>query len=327
MERMMPSDIDLVLQREHNDRYEFVAPLLSGKVLDIACGIGYGGEIVMSLSNAVSYSGRDIDNEAVQTAVEHYAKDSVDFALGDITQTEFEDSEIDSAISFETLEHLEAPGLAVDEIFRILAPSGAWFGSVPTVTFDSKCESVYGENPYHLTRFTEESLYRLLSEKFEYVEIFFNQLLVSSRFTIKPAGPLKLIEHDSSYNSHGSLMFFASNNRQRLNDFSNTMSVIMPICSVVEYDEERVKPLRLAFDASEAMIRERDQLSSKYERTIDRALETIGKHEQTIWAHEKLVYRANRLESELIAIREQFVVKFMLKLRRMAKRLVRRTEK
>ena len=63
--------------------------------------------------------------------VERYEGAAVDF-VGDIcTRTEMPDEVAGCCLAFNLLEHVYAPWLAVDEIWRVLRPGGAFFGSVP----------------------------------------------------------------------------------------------------------------------------------------------------------------------------------------------------
>jgi SAM-dependent methyltransferase len=92
---------------EHVHRYQFAASLCGGlRVLDLACGTGYGSAIVRETASSVH--GVDVDAAAVDTArvtlgTEHgltfEAADAVEFLRRDL-------AEFDAIVCFEGLEHL-----------------------------------------------------------------------------------------------------------------------------------------------------------------------------------------------------------------------------
>src|SRR5258706_9966452 len=101
----------------HASRYLFAAPMIRGRrVLDIACGTGYGLEILAAEARAVV--GVDADWEAVRVAVRgpHAPRAIV---LGDGARLPFPPATFDAITSFETLEHLERPDGFLAELARL----------------------------------------------------------------------------------------------------------------------------------------------------------------------------------------------------------------
>jgi len=259
MERMMLDDIDQVIYREHIDRYKFISPFLQGRVIDIACGIGYGASEIIASNAVTSVACHDIDDEAIEIASHQFLQNDVSFSFGDITSLAYENDSFDSAISFETLEHLDKPERAVSEISRVLVDDGVWLGSVPNEKFDDKCTEVYGPNPYHVTRFDQSSLRDILSPKFKYIKIFSNELLLFSAFqSIDETKSSSVISNNE--NVFGSLMFFATNSAARMGVLEAQLNSFTRIMSLVEYDEIRVKPIREAFNNVQEMVAERDSV-------------------------------------------------------------------
>ena len=61
---------------EHMQRYKSIISIIKDKkVLDAACGEGYGSNILAQY--ATSVVGIDVSNEAVQYAQEHYEKENL----------------------------------------------------------------------------------------------------------------------------------------------------------------------------------------------------------------------------------------------------------
>jgi SAM-dependent methyltransferase len=163
LERLIPAELragDATGQETlklHVERYEFAARLLApGRVLDCACGVGYGTRILADRATSeVSAVGVDLSPAAIDYAREHYAGPRVRFVESDAM--EFSDSEgFDTIVSIETIEHLPDPVSFVDRMIAALRPGGVFVASVPvTPSVDA--------NPHHLHDFTERSFQRLFA--------------------------------------------------------------------------------------------------------------------------------------------------------------------
>jgi 2-polyprenyl-3-methyl-5-hydroxy-6-metoxy-1,4-benzoquinol methylase len=101
------------IREDHRLRYEF-APV-SGRVLDAACGCGYGSKIMQSRGCLVF--GIDIEPAAIQWAAQYFP--GPQYAAADITLPL--PLKFDAVVSFETLEHLDEPHKALRN-FREMAP-------------------------------------------------------------------------------------------------------------------------------------------------------------------------------------------------------------
>src|SRR5262245_3142175 len=89
---------------EHVARYRFALPYIEGrKVLDIACGTGYGVELLGRTAGFVV--GVDVDAEAAQQALTECGENSA-VLLGDGLRLPFGDGVFEVITTFETLEHL-----------------------------------------------------------------------------------------------------------------------------------------------------------------------------------------------------------------------------
>lgn len=135
----------------HLQRYEFAAEHLKpGRLLDIACGVGYGTQLMAEkASGIVEAIGVDLAEEAVAYAKQHYASGRVQFQRHEAMT--FTDARgFDSIISLETLEHVPDPLRLIDHLVGLIRPGGVFIASVPTTP------SV-DVNPYHLHDFTQRS--------------------------------------------------------------------------------------------------------------------------------------------------------------------------
>lgn len=143
----------------HLERYAFAARhLRPGRLLDLACGVGYGTKLLHERGPAgISALGIDLSAEAVAHARRHYAAAGVSFETADAMR--FSDAEgFDSIVSLETIEHLPDPQGFVDRLTGLLRPGGVIVASVPTTP------SV-DVNPHHLHDFSERSFRRLFERR------------------------------------------------------------------------------------------------------------------------------------------------------------------
>ncbi len=134
-------------------------------VLDLACGYGYGSHVLFQQSQAASVLGMDLDASAIEYARANYARgDRVRFEVGNAQQLSgLADDSIDFVATFETIEHLPEPALYLDELRRVLKPSGRVFVCAPNDWSDETGED---PNPHHLHVYTWERLKRELGARF-----------------------------------------------------------------------------------------------------------------------------------------------------------------
>jgi SAM-dependent methyltransferase len=148
-ERVYPDDMDesreiqRILKEVFLRRYSLARDWLRGllgdrklRVLDIACGSGFGTAILGELGEAV---GVDIDLESIDYAKSHYEKPNVQFLAGNAHDTTFVDSlgQFDAVVSSGTIEHLDDPMEFLRWIKKVLRPDGACVLAFPsTFTMD-----------------------------------------------------------------------------------------------------------------------------------------------------------------------------------------------
>ena len=91
-------------------------------ILEIGCGNGYGGYLLNQLGPR-SYIGLDVMEEQVAIARRKYPQ--FQFIIQDATNLgEFADASKDIVVLFGVLHHIPEWRKALDEIFRVLKPSG-----------------------------------------------------------------------------------------------------------------------------------------------------------------------------------------------------------
>ncbi len=155
---------------DHFQRYSFVQKYIKStdKVLDIACGVGYGTALMAQ--KAAFAVGVDINKPSINFANNIFQKDNLKYICSDANTFEWQEK-FDKVISFETIEHIEEDELFLSKLKDCMKDEGTLICSVPNETifpFNPKI------TPFHIKHYTVESLNQLLiSNGFKIEEIYF----------------------------------------------------------------------------------------------------------------------------------------------------------
>ncbi|MBA2585047.1 MAG: methyltransferase domain-containing protein, partial [Chthoniobacterales bacterium] len=162
---------------EHLHRYALAVAIANGKrVLDIACGEGYGSNLLAAVSAQVI--GVDIDAEVVAHAKRAYQKENLIFREGSCLKIPVEDHSIDLVVSFETIEHIDEHAEFLREIKRVLAPEGALLISSPDKR--EYTDRTGTTNPFHKSELYHDDFHRLLKQYFKKCRVGKQRLIAGS---------------------------------------------------------------------------------------------------------------------------------------------------
>ena len=179
-ERIYPGikwNIDSKVYRRHAGRYEFASKFVSGKkVLDIACGSGYGSKILCD-AGATEVYGCDLDEEGIRFARKNYANQSIKFQVMDASKMTFDDNSFDCIVSFETIEHVLDYKNAVKGFYRILKDDGTLIISTPNKEIVSEGRDK-PKNPFHMKEFTRDEFLGFLGQDFVNIRLFSQRLQI-----------------------------------------------------------------------------------------------------------------------------------------------------
>ena len=141
---------------------EYVRP--GDRVLDCACGLGYGTAVLAALSRGADFLGMDLDPLTADYAQANYGGPDLRYAAGDVAVLDgVADSSIDLIVSMETLEHVPDWQGALAAFQRVLKPDGRIVCSVPDRWMDETGED---PNPHHLHVFDWAKLADGLAQHF-----------------------------------------------------------------------------------------------------------------------------------------------------------------
>lgn len=131
-ERIVPGHVRTQDLAEHLARYTWAAPRLSGRVLDLGCGVGYGAHHCLSINSDITeVVGVDRNWDAVRFARRTYSTRRLALVGADACRLPFMDGSFDAVACFEAIEHVRSPDVLLDEVKRVLRPQGLLLVSTP----------------------------------------------------------------------------------------------------------------------------------------------------------------------------------------------------
>ena len=151
---------------EHWHRYAFARRFVAGKrVLDAACGEGYGTMLLGAVAQSVL--GVDVDVATINHAKAAYGETvHRRFIAASCAGMPLPSASIDVIVSFETIEHVDAveQRQMMGEFARVLKPDGLLIMSSPNKRLYSEARNYV--NPYHVNELDREGFARLLMPRF-----------------------------------------------------------------------------------------------------------------------------------------------------------------
>ena len=162
---------------EHLHRYALAFGLAKGKrVLDIACGEGYGANLLARVASKVI--GVDLDAGTIAHAKAKYRRRNLHFLQGSCTEIPCEDHSIDLVASFETIEHISEHDDFLSEIKRVLAPGGILVISSPHKAEYQK--GLEAANPFHEGELDHDEFVQLITKTFKHYVAAKQRLVIGS---------------------------------------------------------------------------------------------------------------------------------------------------
>lgn len=139
--------------------YHAAAERVSGRVLEIGTGSGYGIEVIAPQTEQFVTIDKHIP------APELLAWPNVEFRQATVPPLPFDDASFDYVISFQVIEHIERDAAFVHEIHRVLRSGGRFIVTTPHAPMSLT------RNPWHVREYTIEELRSLLMGSFREVEM------------------------------------------------------------------------------------------------------------------------------------------------------------
>jgi SAM-dependent methyltransferase len=153
--------------RRHLVVYEWIAARVRGlRVVDMACGEGYGSAVLAE--KAASVVGVDANPEAHEHARLRYVRDNLRYER-DLVEGYSEPC--DAVVFLQTIEHVEDAGVILEHFKTMLEPGGVAYVSTPNLLTLAAPGAEKSDNPWHLREYRSEEFRDLCAAHFERVEI------------------------------------------------------------------------------------------------------------------------------------------------------------
>ena len=182
---------------EHLHRYAMVKELVKGKaVLDVACGEGYGSNILADYAGTVT--GIDLSEDAIQHAKNKYRKKNLFFIQSSATFLDLPECSIDVVVSYETIEHLSDHDIMIKQIKKVLKSDGILIISSPDKKNYSD-KSGY-RNPFHVKELYTNEFENLIKKYFDFTVMLYQKSIVGSIITTNNRNEIHFKEYTGNYN-------------------------------------------------------------------------------------------------------------------------------
>jgi len=154
--------------RRHLVVYEWIAARCAGlRVIDMACGEGYGTDVLARAAAAAV--GVDANPDAHEHARLRYSRANVRFER-DLVDSFSEPA--DAVVFLQTIEHLQEPGAVLEHFRSLVGERGAVYVSTPNVLTLAPKGAARSGNPWHVHEYRREEFERLCREHFSAVELY-----------------------------------------------------------------------------------------------------------------------------------------------------------
>jgi 2-polyprenyl-3-methyl-5-hydroxy-6-metoxy-1,4-benzoquinol methylase len=171
--------------RRHLVVYEWIAARAHGRrVVDLACGEGYGSAVLSRTARFVV--GVDANPEAFDHARLKYS--GVRFERN---MLELWRGDVDCVVFLQTIEHVQDPDAVMDHIRDLIGPSGVAYVSTPNVLTLAPKGAERSGNPWHVREYRARE-YRALCERHfgsvDLLGVFHARKLRAHQWAIEHAG-------------------------------------------------------------------------------------------------------------------------------------------
>jgi SAM-dependent methyltransferase len=155
--------------RRHLAVYEWIGARVAGaRVIDMACGEGYGAEVLSR--SAASVLGVDANPEAFEHAQLRYRRQNLSFERG-MVEMHGEPGVYDAVVFLQTIEHVQDPAGVLGHFRRLLRPGGVAYVSTPNLLTLAPPGAAKSDNPWHIREYRASEFDDLCHQVFDDVEL------------------------------------------------------------------------------------------------------------------------------------------------------------
>jgi SAM-dependent methyltransferase len=311
-ERVIPGQVDIDLLNEHMARYAFAARLARGKrALDAGCGAGYGSaELAKSAASVV---GLDVAPEAVAFARANYASPNLRFEQASCAALPHPAGAFDLVVAFEVIEHIENWREFLQEVRRVLAPTGQFIVSTPNLLYYTESRGPDGANPFHVHEFTFEEFRDELRSVFAQVALFLENHVEGFSFQPHEPGNTVELRVDAGEPAPDESHFFVAVCAHKTQIGNPTFVYVPRTANVLRERERHIALLEAEIAAKTQWLEKAQQDLAEFDREHKKLLEELAKSNQ--WAEDldrevqERRERVRELQEELKAVNQGYAAK------------------
>ena len=153
--------------RRHLAVYEWIAARAGGRrVVDLACGEGYGSAVLAR--SAARVVGVDANPEAFAHAGAKYTAANLTFERNLV---ELWTGDVDCVVFLQTIEHVQDPDRVLEHVRDLIGPGGVAYVSTPNVLTLAPKGAERSGNPWHVREYRPEEYRELCARHFSRVEL------------------------------------------------------------------------------------------------------------------------------------------------------------
>jgi len=150
-----------VIYQRHLVAYKEAAKMISGTVLEIGSGEGYGMELAPIADKYIA-----VDKYDTYISDELKGENDITFIQTEVPPLkDVADNSVDFAVTFQVIEHIQNDELFLKEIKRVLKPGGKLIMTTPNVKMSLT------RNPWHIREYSPEQMGNVLKSVFENFEL------------------------------------------------------------------------------------------------------------------------------------------------------------
>lgn len=155
--------------RRHLAVYEWIgARVLGHRVVDMACGEGYGSAVLARGADTVL--GVEANPEAFEHARLRYTAENLRFERG-LVETHGESGSFDDVVFLQTIEHVADPVAVLGHFRALLAPGGTAWISTPNLLTLAPPGAEKSDNPWHVREYRAHEFDALCRTTFSHVDL------------------------------------------------------------------------------------------------------------------------------------------------------------
>ena len=151
-----------VIYQRHLIAYKEAAKFISGTVLEIGSGEGYG--IIELAPKADHYIAVDKYNTEISDKLKK--ENNITFIKSEVPPLKgIEDNSVDFVVTFQVIEHIKDDEMFLQEIHRVLRPGGKLILTTPNIVMSLT------RNPWHTREYNPEQMREVLKSSFDNYEL------------------------------------------------------------------------------------------------------------------------------------------------------------